>query len=244
MIELRNLSIQLGSFRLSNLALTVPTGAYSILMGPSGSGKTTLLEIIAGLQRPSKGSVFLMDRDVSAMKPSERGVGYVPQDGVLFSTMPTREQLGFALRIRGLRKDRIRKRVEQLATDLNIAHLLERGPKHLSGGEKQRVALGRALAFEPKILLLDEPVSALDDDTREGLYQLLQRQQQTRQLTVLHVTHSLSEARRLGDRILRIDEGRIQEIHAKNTADATAEHRPDLSGTRLKPLAIERSGTT
>ncbi|MGF1483366.1 MAG: ATP-binding cassette domain-containing protein [Opitutales bacterium] len=224
MLELKNISVQLGAYQLTNVRIKVPTGTYCILMGPSGSGKTTLLEIIAGLQKPGSGLVLLMNTDVTALKPSQRGVGYVPQDGVLFPTMRTREQLSFALKIRGWSKPQVAERVERLALDLGIEHLLERGPKHLSGGEKQRVALGRALAFEPKVLLLDEPVSALDDEIREDLYQLLKRQQRTRQLTVLHVTHSLSEAQRLGDRILRFEHGEVREYTSPESAKAVSQN--------------------
>ena len=217
MIRLENISWRAGAFRLENVSFTVPAGRYGVLMGKTGGGKTSLLEIICGLRQPTAGRVWLDDRDVTRAAPGARGIGYVPQDGALFQTMTVREQLGFALRVRHRTADEIAVRVDELAAPLGIAHLLERRPGGLSGGERQRVALGRALAARPRVLLLDEPLSALDDDTREPLAELLHRVQRETAVTVLHVTHHPAEAARLADVLFRLESGRV--IQAASAGD-------------------------
>jgi ABC-type sugar transport system ATPase subunit len=187
----------------------VPTGKYGMLMGRTGTGKTTILEAIAGLKTVQAGRILLGDRDVTHLKPAERNIGYVPQDGALFTTMSVRDQLSFALTIRKVNGSKIKQRVAQLAELLEIQHVLDRGPQGLSGGEKQRVAIGRALAFRPNTLLLDEPLSALDDDTREQLYGLLKHVQEETGVTTLHVTHHQHDVRNLADLVFRIEEGRV-----------------------------------
>ena len=212
MIRLEDIAWRAGAFGLEKVSFTVPTGRYGVLMGKTGGGKTSLLEIICGLRQPTAGWVWLGERDVTALAPGERGIGYVPQDGALFPTMTVREQLGFALRLRHRPAGEIARRVEELAGHLGIAHLLERKPDGLSGGERQRVALGRALAAKPRVLLLDEPLSALDDDTREPLADLLHKVQRETAVTVLHITHQRSEAARLADNLFRLEDGRIREV--------------------------------
>lgn len=211
MIELRNVSIRSGPFVLSDVSLTVPAGGYAILMGATGQGKTTLLEAICGLRTVERGSVVVGDVDVTRFKPADRGIGYVPQDLALFPTMTVREHLEFALRIRRARRTLISERVAELSHVLGIEGLLARHVHHLSGGEAQRVAIGRALAFEPRALLMDEPLKALDETTRDRLCELLRSVQRQRGLTTLHVTHSRTEARALADRLLLIQSRRVTE---------------------------------
>ena len=211
MIRLENIAWCAGAFGLVDVSFCVPAGRYGVLMGKTGGGKTSLLEIICGLRQPSAGRVWLGERNVTHEAPGARGLGYVPQDGALFPTMTVREQLGFALRLRHRPAEEIAHRVAELAAPLGIAHLLDRRPDGLSGGERQRVALGRALAAKPQVLLLDEPLSALDDDTREPLADLLHRVQRETAVTVLHVTHHRSEAARLADILFRLEDGRIRE---------------------------------
>lgn len=208
-IAVANLAIRQGKFALAGISFDVPTGQYAVLMGKSGCGKTTLLEAIAGLRPLVGGSIRLVGRATTHLRPAERHLGYVPQDGALFETMTVRDNLGFALAVRGEQRAAIAKRVEELATRLEIGHLLDRWPRLLSGGEKQRVALGRALAPRPPVLLLDEPLGSLDDDTRDHLLGLLDRLRQSREATVLHVTHNRSEAERLGDVRLRMQDGTL-----------------------------------
>lgn len=211
MIELCKASIRSGSFVLSDVDLTVPAGGYAILMGSTGQGKTTILEAICGLRRVERGSVVVGGVDVTRWKPADRGIGYVPQDLALFPTMTVREHLEFALRIRRAGRALIRDRVAELSDVLGIEGLLARRIHHLSGGEAQRVALGRALAFDPQVLLLDEPLNALDETTRDRLCELLLSVQRKRGLTALHITHSRTEARLLADRLLVIESRRVTE---------------------------------
>lgn len=211
MIELHGVSIRSGTFALNNLHLSIPAGAYAVLMGGTGQGKTTILEAISGLKPISTGRVILCGEDVTHRKPADRGVGYVPQDLGLFPTLTVRGHLEFALRIRRMATREIDSRVEELARLLGIEKLLSRHVHGLSGGEGQRVALGRALSFQPKILLMDEPLNALDEATRDRLCELLKSIQQCTGLTTLHVTHTKAEARQLADKLLILSGGRVEE---------------------------------
>jgi len=210
MIEINDLAVRQGKFSLAGVSLTVPTGQYAALMGKSGCGKTTILEAVAGLRTIATGTVKLAERDVTRLRPMARHVGYVPQDGALFGTMTVRENLAFSLDVRGDSAQGIEARVTELAGWLELGHLLDRKPYFLSGGEKQRVALGRALASRPPVLLLDEPLSSLDDDTRAHLLELLCRLREGRLVTVLHITHSRAEADRLGDLVFHLEDGAIR----------------------------------
>ncbi|MEI6391252.1 MAG: ATP-binding cassette domain-containing protein [Verrucomicrobiota bacterium] len=233
MIRLDHIAWKAGAFGLENISFAVPTGCYGVLMGPTGGGKTSLLELICGLRRPTAGAVWLGEREVTHLAPGERGLGYVPQDGALFPTMTVRENLGFALRVSRQPADKIARRVAELAKPLGIAALLDRRPTGLSGGERQRVALGRALAARPQVLLLDEPLSALDDDTREPLADLLHRVQRESAVTVLHVTHHLSEAARLADVLFRLEAGRVTE----SKVTPASEPRGVAPRSRSKPTS-------
>lgn len=212
MIALTDVSIHSGSFSMSGIDLVIPTGDYGILMGRTGAGKTTLLEAIIGLKPVSSGSICLCGRDVTRQNPALRGIGYVPQDGALFSHMTVAEHLAFALKVRKADRSVIAARVAELAEMLGIEHLLARMPAGLSGGERQRVALGRAIAFRPAILCLDEPLSALDWETREQMCQLLATVKRVTGVTTIHVTHNEGEATRLADRLFRLVDGKIQVI--------------------------------
>lgn len=209
MIVLDNVSLRAGAFRLEGIHLLVPAGEYGILMGKTGAGKTSLLEAIIGFQPVVAGSICLAGRDVTQLNPAVRGIGYLPQDGALFSTLTVEENLAFALKIRRVDKKRIASRVRDLAELMGIGQLLKRQTYGLSGGERQRVALGRAMAFEPRILCLDEPLSALDSETREQILQLLMTIKRMNKVTILHVTHNLGEAKLLADKIFRLVNGKI-----------------------------------
>jgi len=210
MISLVDVSIRQGSFALAGISLEVPAGQYAVLMGRTGSGKTTVLEAICGLRPVAGGRIVLQGQDVTHWGPAARGVGYVPQDAALFPTMTVRQHLAFALEIRRWKRAAIDQRVGELASLLGLEQLLGRKPAGLSGGESQRVALGRALALRPKVLLLDEPLSALDDDTRQEMYALLQRIRQQDPPTVLHVTHNRADAENLAQRVVELRGGKVR----------------------------------
>lgn len=210
MIRLEQVSVHVGGFQLRDVSLSVPAGAYAVLMGRTGSGKTTLLEAICGLRAVSAGRILLGGTDVTALPPAERGVGFVPQDGALFQHLTVREHLEFALVIRRWPRERIATRVTELAGWLGLDPLLDRRPAGLSGGETQRVALGRALSFQPRILCLDEPLSALDDESRAEICSVLETVCAHTGVTALHITHNLAEAERLADCLLLLKDGRLE----------------------------------
>jgi molybdate/tungstate transport system ATP-binding protein len=210
-ISVEQLGLSQGAFHLAGVAFAVPKGMYAVLMGATGSGKTTLLEAIAGLRPVRAGRILLDGRDVTGLSPAARGLGYVPQDNTLFRTRTVFRNLSFALELRDTPHAEIDRRVSEMAGWLRIEPLLDRYPAGLSGGEAQRVALGRALIFKPPLLLLDEPLSSLDDDTRSQLVEILQALRQRREVTVLHITHNRAEAESLADLRFHLASGTIRE---------------------------------
>jgi len=210
MISLRHITIQAGSFHLRDLSMEIPTGSHTALMGRTGSGKTTLLEGICGLRSVRSGSIWIGDREVTNLLPGQRGIGLVPQDGALFDHLTVRQHLEFALEVRGWAPERRETRSQELAEWLGLTSLMDRLPAGMSGGERQRVALGRALAFHPPVLCLDEPLSALDDQTRGEIVAVLTEIRNRTGITILHITHNRSEAERLADRILHLRDGRLE----------------------------------
>jgi ABC-type sugar transport system ATPase subunit len=209
MIELTKVAIRAGDFQLSDVTFRVETGQYAVLMGRTGRGKTTILESICGLRKVASGTIAVQGTDVTDWSPADREIGYVPQDLALFPTMSVADHLRFALHIRKASKSQIESRTSELADTLGITHLLNRRIDKLSGGESQRVALGRALSFRPSVLLLDEPLSALDESTRNEMQSLLQSIQETTGVTTLHVTHSESEASALADCRYEMIDGKV-----------------------------------
>lgn len=209
MITLDKLTLQQGGFRLTDIDLTIPQGDYGILMGSTGCGKTMLLESICGLRSVVRGDVILGGTKVTHLPPSARQIGYVPQDVALFPTMRIDQQIGFGLEIRKIKKSIRTQRVDELAELVGITPLLGRYPHGLSGGEKQRIALARALSFKPRLLCLDEPLSALDDATRLKMAELLRSVHETEGVTVLHITHNSAEAKSLGTIHFRFENGQI-----------------------------------
>jgi ABC-type Fe3+/spermidine/putrescine transport system ATPase subunit len=212
MIEIKNAHKSLGEFSLRGVDLRLEQGEYFVVLGPTGAGKTVLLEAIAGLHRLDQGEVWVEGRDVTALAPELRRIGYVPQDYVLFPHMSLRRNIGFSLELQRVPAAQIGRRVQQLADLLNIAHLLDRRPRTLSGGEQQRGALARALAPEPTVLLLDEPLSALDEGTRAELSVELARISDELRTTVVHVCHNFDEALELADRIAIMHHGRVLQV--------------------------------
>jgi len=209
-------TIRAGGFALQGVSFEVPAGSYGVLMGKTGSGKTTILEALCGLREISAGRILLDGKDVTTLRPADRGIGYVPQDRALFQTMTVRQNLAFAPSIRRWSPAETDARVAELAELLRIVPLLDRLPAGLSGGEAQRVALGRALAAKPKILLLDEPLNALDDETWEGMIGLLGQIRKATGVTTLHVTHRREEARRLADKVFVLADGAVRPAAAQD----------------------------
>lgn len=206
MIRIEGLRVRAGGFRLAIDELTVATGEYLMVLGPTASGKTMLLEAIAGLRRLEAGRVWFGSAEVTEEPPERRRVGLVYQDYALFPHLTVEENIGFGLG----RRDR--ERVTELASLLGIRQLLTRYPEGLSGGEQQRVALARALAVEPELLLLDEPLSALDGPTRLELQRELKRLHGDLGATVVQVTHDLDEATSLGDRMAVLIAGQLRQV--------------------------------
>lgn len=237
MIRIDDLCLQQGNFRLRALSLDIPDGGYGILMGPSGCGKTTVLECVAGLRPYRTGCITIGERPVDGLVPGARDIGYVPQDRALFPGLPVYRQLAFALEIRRLPPERIARRVEELAQLLGIEKLLDRMPSHLSGGEAQRVALGRALAAQPRALLLDEPLSNLDVTLHDDMCELLQHLHRETGVTVLHVTHHPAEAAQLGTVVFSMADGQI----AKRTEGSQPWQQPSRKAEPDPPSSRPRS---
>lgn len=238
MIELDRVTIRSGSFSLENISLSIPQGTYAVLMGSTGQGKTTILEAICGLKPVLSGHVRLNGIEMTGWPPGNRGVGYVPQDLALFPSMTVRGHLEFALRIRRWSPREIRGRVGELAQLLDIESLLDRSIRGLSGGEAQRVALGRALSFRPQNLILDEPLNALDEATHARLCELLGTIQKGSELTTLHVTHSRTEARILAEKFFVLSDCGLREQPISemdsvvNHADAVSHSAVHATGNR------------
>ena len=197
---------------IENISFKIPDGEFWVLVGPSGCGKSTIMRTIAGLETATSGNLYIGDDLVNNIPARQRDVAMVFQNYALYPHMTVAENLAFGLRMRNVEQSQIQERVETVARSLSIDHLLNRKPKQLSGGQQQRVALGRAIAREPKVFLLDEPLSNLDaqlrDDTRVELKLLHQRLG----ITTVYVTHDQVEAMTLADKIIVLDRGMIQQI--------------------------------
>ena len=216
MISVEGLTIHQGQLIWDQISFAITEGTYAVLMGPTGCGKTSVIEAICGLRPIRGGKIMVGGVDVTDACPGNRGIGYVPQDGALFATMNVRSHLSFALRLRGWKRKEIHDRVKDLARQLKIEALLDRNPYGLSGGEIQRVAIGRALSFSPKVLVLDEPLSSMDEKTQDEFISLLQELHRMTRVTVLHITHNSREARKLGMVHFRFQDRSIVETNLES----------------------------
>ncbi|MER6437453.1 MULTISPECIES: ABC transporter ATP-binding protein [unclassified Streptomyces] len=201
-----------GTTVLDGLDLTVGPGEVMALLGPSGSGKTTALRAVAGFVRPASGRVFIGDRDVTDLPPHRRGIGMVVQQYALFPHLRVEENVAFGLRARKVARSEIRGRVAEALEMTGMAAYARRHPRELSGGQQQRVAIARALAIRPGVLLLDEPLSALDAQLRSGmLAELARLHRELPDVSILYVTHDQVEALTLADRIAVMDRARLRD---------------------------------
>lgn len=212
MIKVSNLAVRVGDFSLREVSLDIDSGEYFIILGPTGAGKTVLLESIAGLHPVSGGVITVDGRDITNLQPERRALGMVYQDHVLFPHLSVWENVAFGLRSTGCPRRDMGPRVDKMARLMNIDHLLHRKPPGLSGGERQRVALARALATEPEVLLLDEPLSALDPEAREKMQRELAEIHRRLNVTIIHVTHDFEEALSLGDRVAVLNKGQVVQV--------------------------------
>jgi ABC-type Fe3+/spermidine/putrescine transport system ATPase subunit len=212
MIKIENLCYSVGTFSLRSISLTVARGEYFVLLGPSGAGKTLFLESICGLNRIDSGRIEINGSDATFFQPRHRRIGYVPQDYALFPHLSVRENVAFGLRRSGAQAVEIRETVEDLLDRFGLAPLASRSPGRLSGGEKQRTALARAIACRPDLLLLDEPVSALDELTRDAICSDLKTVQKQTGVTTIHVCHNFAEMLSVADRVGVIDSGLLRQV--------------------------------
>jgi sulfate/thiosulfate transport system ATP-binding protein len=212
-IEVRGLTKRFGTFyALDDVTLDVPGGGLVALLGPSGSGKTTLLRILAGLERPDRGSALLEGVDLTSQSARQRNIGLVFQHYALFRHLDVYENIAFALRVRNVPQAEVDARVRELLTLIQLDSLGRRLPSQLSGGQRQRVALARALAARPRVLLLDEPFGALDAQVRAELRGWLRRLHDEIHLTTVFVTHDQDEAFEVADRVVVMNLGKVEQV--------------------------------
>jgi molybdate/tungstate transport system ATP-binding protein len=212
MITIRELNIDLREFQLRNINLEIRENEFFILMGPTGAGKTVLLEAIAGLVPVKTGNIYIGEKEVTGLPPDKRDISIVYQDYALFPHLTVMDNITYGLHFHKIDKREARDRLAQLLDVLNLSHLQQRLPANLSGGEKQRVSVARALMVNPKVLLLDEPLSALDPGFREEVRGSLKRLHQSSSVTFLMVTHDFAEALSLGGRAAVMNDGRVEQV--------------------------------
>ncbi len=226
MVELRSVSKRFGDFvAVDRVDLSIRAGEFLTLLGPSGCGKTTLLRMISGFEQPTEGAVFLAGQDVTRLPPFRRDVNQVFQSYALFPHLSVWDNVAFGLKMKRVAAGEMRRRVQQAMEMVSLAGFEQRMPHELSGGQKQRVALARALVCEPKVLLLDEPLAALDAKLRRAMQVELKRLQSRLGITFVFVTHDQEEALVMSDRIAVINRGRIEQIGTVSDVY----HRPQSS---------------
>ena len=208
MLKLKNINKKLGSFSLSNICIEIHKGEYYVLLGRSGSGKTQLLELVAGLNNPDSGEIWIKGVNVTKSKIYERNTGLVFQDYAIFPNMTVSGNIAYSLHSRKISRNEKLIKVKKVASELNLTHLLNRSTHNLSGGELQRVALARTLITEPGLLLLDEPMASVDASLKDDIKRTL-RQLNRKGLTIVHVTHDYREAVSLASRVGVIHNGHI-----------------------------------
>jgi ABC-type Fe3+/spermidine/putrescine transport system ATPase subunit len=246
MIEFKNLCVEVGGFTLNDISLKINEGEYFIILGPTGAGKTVLLESIAGLNQCKSGGIWLWGKNVTRLEPDARQVSIVYQDHALFPHLSVRDNIVFGLKMHKTKPHEIKVKLDSVVQLLKLEQLLQRRPDTLSGGEKQKVALARAIVTMPKVLLLDEPLGALDPETRENVQQELGKLQSELSITVLHVTHDFEEAIAMGSRVAVMGGGCLKQV---GTPEEIFRH-PDsefvarfvMARNILPGIAVKRAG--
>ena len=209
-LHIEGLSKQFGPESVfHNVHMQVRAGEVLSILGTSGSGKTTLLKVIAGLEKEDSGMIQWYGEPINEVRPQDRGIVYLYQEPLLFPHLNVFENIAFGLRIRKVADNEIKNRVRNMLSDLGIAEHAQKAPEQLSGGQKQRVSFGRALIIQPKMVLLDEPFGALDQDTRKQMQQLLRKILSDQNMTAIFVTHDIKEAIQMGTRIGKMKDGKL-----------------------------------
>ena len=224
-VEMRNIYKQYGNFRASdNVSFGIEKGKLAALLGPSGSGKTTLLRMIAGLENPNAGDIFIDGKRVNDIPAAKRGIGFVFQSYALFRYMTVFDNIAFGLEIAKMPKKQIKERVFELLELTGLSGLENRYPNQLSGGQRQRIVIARALVLNPEFVVCDEPVSALDVSVRAQVLNLIQELKKKKHLTYMFISHDLSVVKYISDRIAVMYLGRIVEIAEKNELYNNPQH--------------------
>jgi putative spermidine/putrescine transport system ATP-binding protein len=214
-LSIRHVAKSYGSVQaVEDISLDISKGEFVSFLGPSGSGKTTTLTMIAGFETPTRGEIFLNGKDLSALRPWQRNIGMVFQNYALFPHMSVARNIAFPLKMRGQSSAEIERRVAEVLRLVGLAAFAERHPRELSGGQQQRVAVARGLVFNPDVLLLDEPLGALDKNLREQMQVELKRIHRDSGTTMIYVTHDQTEAMTMSDRIAVFSQGRLEQIGA------------------------------
>jgi putative spermidine/putrescine transport system ATP-binding protein len=229
---------------LSDVSLSVARGELLTVLGPSGSGKSTLLQMVAGYELPDAGAVVLAGRDVTALSPARRDIGMVFQSYALFPHLSVADNVAFPLEVRGTARSEIRERVAWALGLVALAGLEQRRPRQLSGGQQQRVALARAIVFRPRLLLLDEPLAALDRKLRDAMQGELKRLQRQLGIATLFITHDQDEALALGDRVAVLRQGRLEQVSPPREIYVRPKNRfiaEFVGESNLIPGTIERA---
>lgn len=212
-IEIKNVTKKFGdTIAVKNLNLKIKDKEFMTLLGPSGSGKSTTLRLVAGLEFPTEGEIYMGGEDITYVHPKDRKMSMIFQSYALYPHMTAFNNIAFPLKMKKIPKQEIRKKVKKTAEILKIEHLLKRKPKELSGGEKQRVAVGRAIIKEPEVFLMDEPLSNVDAKLRTHLRGELKKLQKELRITTIYVTHDQIEAMSMSDRIAAMDEGVLHQV--------------------------------